>query len=242
VITELGNRRKIKAVIFDLDDTLYDCSGTLSKNRRKEIVKVVMKHRNCSEEEAAEVLQKDEDVRKYGRYEGLASRLGLPPAFLEEIRTTLQKSPDLNQIKLFPDVSPTLNELRGQGLKLFLVTSGNYEEQEAKVKHLKLSASDGLIDEVMIVKRDGEGTAKGRCFQHLLEKYSLEPGEVLCVGDRIEDELSAAKALGIQTAILKHGQHYERFANSPHREMLPDFFINSPGDLVSLIQALGNRD
>ncbi|MFN3466113.1 MAG: HAD family hydrolase [Candidatus Brocadiales bacterium] len=63
----------------------------------------------------------------------------------------------------------------------------------------------------------------------------LSPEEIMCVGDRIEDELAAATALGIPTAMLRHGRHYERFASSPQREMTPDFFINNVGELLDLI-------
>ena len=223
---------QIKALIFDLDDTLYDCSNTLSRNRRRELARVVARYKGCSEEEAQGFLQGDEEVRKYGRYEGLAHHLGLPPSFLNEIQAVLQRPPDLSQIKLFPNVPPTLQALRGRGLKVFLVTSGNLEEQEAKLNQLGLKP---LLDEVMIVKRDGEGKAKGDCFQRLMKKYHLTPKEVMCVGDRIEDELAAAAALGMTTAMLRHGQHYERFASSSQREMVPDFFIKNIGELLGLL-------
>ncbi|OHB88043.1 MAG: hypothetical protein A3D89_00280 [Planctomycetes bacterium RIFCSPHIGHO2_02_FULL_52_58] len=223
---------QIKALIFDLDDTLYDCSNTLSRDRRRELARVVARYKDCSEKEALKVLQGDEEVRKYGRYEGLAHRLGLPPGFLNEIQAVLQRSPDLSQIRLFPNVPPTLQALRGRGLKIFLVTSGNLEEQEAKLNQLGLRP---LLDEVMIVKRDGEGKAKGDCFQRLMKKYHLTPKEVMCVGDRIEDELAAAAALGMTTAMLRHGQHYERFASSSQKEMEPDFFIKNIGELLGLL-------
>jgi len=223
---------QIKALIFDLDDTLYDCSNTLSRDRRRELARVVARYKDCSEKEALKVLQGDEEVRKYGRYEGLAHRLGLPPGFLNEIQAVLQRSPDLSQIRLFPNIPPTLQALRGRGLKIFLVTSGNLEEQEAKLNQLGLRP---LLDEVMIVKRDGEGKAKGDCFQRLMKKYHLTPKEVMCVGDRIEDELAAAAALGMTTAMLRHGQHYERFASSSQKEMEPDFFIKNIGELLGLL-------
>lgn len=226
---------QIKALIFDLDDTLYDCSNTLSRDRRRELARVVARYKGCSEEEALGVLQRDEEVRKYGSYEGLAHRLGLPPGFLNEVQVVLQRSPELSQIRLFPNVPPTLQALRGRGLKVFLVTSGNLEEQEAKLNQLGLSASGGLLDEVMIVKRDGEGKAKGDCFQHLMKKYHLTPKEVMCVGDRIEDELAAAAALGMTTAMLRHGQHYERFASSTQKEIAPDFFIKGIADILYLL-------
>jgi putative hydrolase of the HAD superfamily len=229
---------KIKALVFDLDDTLYDCSGTLSRSRQKELAGILARYKGCSEEEAIGFLEGDEEVRRYGRYEGLAHRLGLPPGFLKEIQGVLQRPQDLKQIKLFPDVEPTLKAIRGRGLKVFLVTSGDLKEQEAKVNHLGLRP---LMDEVMMVKRDGKGEAKGECFQHLLEKYNLAPKEVLCVGDRVEDELAAAMALGMPTAMLRHGRHYQRFASSTRKEVAPNFFINGIGDLLGLIQGPGVR-
>lgn len=235
MIKHIKSSKKIKAIIFDLDDTLYDCSSTLSRNRRQELARIVARHKGCPEEEAEEFLQKDEEVRKYGRYEGMAHRLGLPPDFLREIQLVIQKAPDLKEIKLFPDVAPTLQTLRVLGLKVFLVTSGNREDQEAKLNQLGLSASGGLLDEVMIVNRDGEGKVKRKCFQHLLEKYNLCPEEVLCVGDRIEDELAAAQALGIPTVMLRHGQHYQKFATSPQKEIVPDFFIKGIAELLGLL-------
>lgn len=226
------NNTKIGAVILDMDDTLYDCSGTLSRKRREELAGVIARYKGCSEKEALELLQKDEEVRKHGRYEGMARRLDLPPSFLEEVQGILQRPLALNQIRLFPDVDPTLRALRGRGLKVFLVTSGNPEEQQAKLNHLGLNP---LLDEIIIVKRDGEGKTKGKCFQWLLEKYSLSPEEVLCVGDRMEDELAAAHALGMPTVMLRHGQHYERFISSAQKETIPNLFITNIGELLGLL-------
>src|SRR3989338_5497717 len=49
---------QIKALIFDLDDTLYDCSNTISRDRRRELVGIVARYKGCSEEEALGVLQR----------------------------------------------------------------------------------------------------------------------------------------------------------------------------------------
>ena len=46
----LSNR--IKAIIFDLDDTLYDCSGTLVLKSKKLASKIISKAIKCSEAEA----------------------------------------------------------------------------------------------------------------------------------------------------------------------------------------------
>src|SRR3990167_4603148 len=46
------NPPKIRAIIFDLDDTLYDCSGTLVLRGRRQAAGKIARLINCSEEEA----------------------------------------------------------------------------------------------------------------------------------------------------------------------------------------------
>lgn len=60
----LKNRRKIKAIIFDLDDTLYDCSGTLVLQERRQIARTIARITHCPEEEA--YLLQLETEEKYG--------------------------------------------------------------------------------------------------------------------------------------------------------------------------------
>ncbi len=55
----LSNR--IKAIIFDLDDTLYDCSGTLVLKSRKLAAKIISKAIKCSETEALKLQLELED-------------------------------------------------------------------------------------------------------------------------------------------------------------------------------------
>ncbi|MBI5677614.1 MAG: hypothetical protein HZC52_03805 [Planctomycetes bacterium] len=56
--------RKIKAIIFDLDDTLYDCSGTLVVRGRRQVAKTIARLINSSEEEAYHLQVEMEE--KYG--------------------------------------------------------------------------------------------------------------------------------------------------------------------------------
>ncbi len=55
MVKKAGN---IKAIIFDLDDTLYDCSGTLVVRGRRQVAKTIARLINSSEE-AAYQLQLD---------------------------------------------------------------------------------------------------------------------------------------------------------------------------------------
>ena len=44
-----------------------------------------------------------------------------------------------------------------------------------------------------------------------MKHYDLQPEEVICVGDKIDDELAASKSLGIVTVMFEHGRHYKAY-------------------------------
>ncbi|NUO09217.1 MAG: hypothetical protein HUU08_11145 [Candidatus Brocadia sp.] len=54
-----------RTIIFDLDDTLYDCSGTLVLQGRKHAAKMIAGLINCSEDEAYYLQLEMEDIIKH---------------------------------------------------------------------------------------------------------------------------------------------------------------------------------
>ena len=77
----------VKAVIFDLDDTLYDCSGTLVHSNRLKTAKIVADAIGRSEKEAYELLL-ILDKKKTSNsdiYEEIARQFSLPVSFLKDI-------------------------------------------------------------------------------------------------------------------------------------------------------------
>ncbi len=197
----LSNR--IKAIIFDLDDTLYDCSGTLVLKSKKLAAKIISKAINCSEEDALK-LQLELETRlgpKGDIAREIAKLYNLSEDFCKEVSEAINNL-NIDDIVLFPDTMASINELKRIGYKLFLVTFGNREMQEKKIKVLGLERA---FDEIIITENP---RGKEKCFKEILTKYDLEPEQVLCVGDKIKDEIEVGKRLGMSTALMKHGRHY----------------------------------
>jgi putative hydrolase of the HAD superfamily len=99
---------------------------------------------------------------------------------------------------------PDIDLLRTLRPKLFLVTSGFRRLQESKVRALGLAP---LFERIYIDAID-EPDRKGKetLFKEILRTYSLEPKEVLVVGDDAESEIAAGSRLGISTVqILRDG-------------------------------------
>src|SRR3990172_7869992 len=134
------NAGNIKAIIFDLDDTLYDCSGTLVVRGRRHVAKTIAKLINCSEEEAYQ-LQLDME-EKYGVkaniYEKIVSHYHLPSTYALELLEEFVHV-DISDITVFPDVMDTMTQLKVRGYRLVLVTSGDKEIQRKKIGALGLN-------------------------------------------------------------------------------------------------------
>ncbi len=223
---------KIKAVIFDLDDTLYDCTGSLiDASRRRAARAMVEAGLPCTEEEAYQ-LQK-ELTDKYGPYHLVFNEIVNKyhaDNKLVNIAYKAYNSSEVSEIKLFPYVVATLKELKDKGYKLFLLTVGVHERQEKKINILGLKP---YFDEIVI--NDQEiGLLVEDCVHDLLRRHTIMPGEAVMVGDKARDELRIAKLQGMITIQMLHG----RFKNEPAVNECdkPDYKIKRIFQIPTILQ------
>ncbi len=219
-------RNQIKAIIFDLDDTLYDCSGSLVLNRKKLAAKIISKAIKCSETEALKLqlelenrLGPQTDISRE-----IANRYNLPDKFYKEVSRTINTL-DVESAILFPDTMEAIKELKRMDYKLFLVTFGNRKDQEKKIKVLGL---ENAFNEIIITDNP---IGKEKCFKEILSRYHLAPKQVLCVGDKIQDEIEVGRKLGMYTALMKHGRHYNYY-KSKIKNNTPYTYISKISDLL----------
>ncbi len=195
---------RIRAIIFDLDDTLYDCTGLLiDAARRRAADAMVEAGLPCSREEAY-ALQKELSDRfgpNYHVFDDIAKRYGMGRD-LVDAALRAYNSDEVGDIKPFPDVGPTLERLRQASYLLFLVTTGVYARQERKVETLGIRRyfTDVVINDLE------RGLLLEDCFRGLLSRYHLRPGETAVVGDRAREELAAALRLGMTAVQMCHGR------------------------------------
>ena len=224
----------ISAVIFDLDDTLYDCTGLLVEAARLRAAKAMVDAGlPCTTGEAyRKQLELEAQLGPRGRvFERLADLYGLGR---DAVRRALEayNSDEVDDIELFADVVPTLHELRARGVKTFLVTGGVHRRQERKIRVLCL---EGLFDAIVINDAERGGPLE-ECFEHLLLDHRLQPDEVLSVGDRIHQEIKAANALGMISVQMLHGRYS---ALQPHTEAEePAYRIERTGQILDIVDIL----
>lgn len=218
---------QVKVIIFDLDDTLYDCSGTLVSECRKLAAEIISNAINCSEIEAVKLQLKLEE--RHGPqadiFREITNLYNLPDEFYEKISYAFNTI-EIRNISLFPDVINSINKLKRIGYKMILVTAGNKDLQERKIKALGLEKQ---FEKIIIINTS---SGKEESFKEILNKYNLKPEQVLCVGDKIKDEIEAGKNLGMLTALMKHGRYYNFYKSKTYDK--PDIYISNISDLLKL--------
>ncbi len=222
----------MKAIIFDLDDTLYDCTGSLLEASRKRAAKVMVKAGlPCTEEEA--YLMQKELSEKYGPYylvfNEMAKKFGCSDNFVDSALKAYNSN-EVSDIKLFPDVIPTLKKLALEKYKLFLLTIGIHERQQKKIELLKL---EPYFDEIIINDQE-VGLLMDDCFEEIVKKYALNPRNVVAVGDRVRAELRIAKSLGMVTVQMLHGRFKVESASDDSNK--PDYKIKRIFQLSTVLK------
>ncbi|MCX4689654.1 HAD family hydrolase [Kitasatospora purpeofusca] len=101
---------------------------------------------------------------------------------------------------LYPDVRPAFAELRAAGLHLTI--AGNQTVRAGRILR-ELFTND--VD--LIGTSDDWGASKPdpAFFGKVAEGVPAEPGEILYVGDRLDNDVLPARAAGMRTALIRRG-------------------------------------
>ncbi len=209
--------RGIKAVLFDLDETLIDAHIGLDVAHRA----VTRKLRNYLREsgidvDEAAIRSKLDDFddkmnmeTKYDRdkwWPVLLSKLGLrrevPRQITEEL-TGLYWNTYSRASKPYPDAEPTLNYLKRKGYKLGLVTDtdGKPGIKSKRLKHLDFTR---LFDVVVISGEDTVHTKPSpEPFLLAASKLGLNAEACAVVGDKPFTDIRGAKAAGMRAIWIR---------------------------------------
>ncbi len=98
--------------------------------------------------------------------------------------------------ELFEDALPVLDELRGAGLRLGLVSNGIRDLSEFVVHH-RLD-----VDAVVGSRAHGFVKPHPTIFEAALQQLGVAAAEAAMVGDSIEEDVEGARALGMRAILL----------------------------------------
>ncbi len=195
------SEHELRAVIFDLDGTLADRRGSITRYamRFKEDFAVELEH---DFEAIVQVLiaADGHGYRAQQRPGDVAAALLQPhraAAFDKHWRTHFPA-----MAVAYPNAQLLLEVLRGKGLRLGLVTNGSVAAQTTKLDKLGLTnAFDSVVisDAVKCKKPDPS------IFAIALEELDVKPAETWFVGDHPVNDVAGAEAVGMRGFLVPGG-------------------------------------
>jgi putative hydrolase of the HAD superfamily len=100
------------------------------------------------------------------------------------------------QMRLFPHAHEVVDAFRAQGVRLALVTNGAGVDQRAKITRFDLLRR---FDHIQIEGEHDFGKPDERAYLHAMQSLDVTAKDTWMIGDNLEWEVRAPKALGIYT-------------------------------------------
>jgi putative hydrolase of the HAD superfamily len=223
----------IKAVLFDLDDTLYPEMDFVASGFRA--VAQHLKSLGVDPAQAEARLQALLAARGRGRiFNDILEEFGLYSE--ERVKTLLFLYRSHRPTLRLPEATrAVLDNLKGQGLKLGVITDGAAVMQKNKIEALGLEAWMKVM-----IPTDILGTSCWKPsmvpYQMALELLELSGPEVIYVGDNVTKDCLGANRVGLTTVQLLH------LEGSAAQERRPEYQAHHPikslAELLTLLPTL----
>jgi len=197
----------VKAVIFDLDNTLFDHTASATYAIRRWIPDLggtatdelvaqwfVIEERNFNQWLAGEVTHQGQ---RRGRLRDFLPLLGrpVPPTDheLDELFTGFLHHYE-SSWTAYPDARPALEVARSNGLRIGVLTNGSTAQQNAKLRAIGLAE---LVDVVCTTESLGVSKPAPEAYLRTCEALGTDPADTVMIGDNLELDVIAARAAGL---------------------------------------------
>ena len=224
---------KIKAIIFDLDNTLLDFMKMKRQAVRAGIESMI---------EAGLTVDQDKSVdRIFELYEAKGwENQQIFDIFLEEIHgkvdakflaagiVAYRRAREAN-LKVSPNVNQTLVSLGKMGLKLAIVSDAPRREAWMRIFYLNLHH---VFDIVLTFDDTGVRKPSPKPFEMALDQLSVKADEAIMIGDWPERDVEGAKQLGIKTIYARYGDTFGTVESGA------DWDINDVSEILDIVNEL----
>jgi putative hydrolase of the HAD superfamily len=186
----------IRAVLFDLDGTLYDRDAAMLELARDQFAAFTARMPGL---DAPRFLQRFLELDDHGDtsrsdlYRRLADELGLDNTLAVDLERHFWEA-YVRRCEVSSDTWTTLRALRSAGKSLGVITNGQTEWQTRKLNGLGLG---DFFDFVMVSEAEGIRKPDPRIFHRGVERCGVTPGEAMFVGDHPDIDVAGAKAAGL---------------------------------------------
>ena len=208
----------IKVIAYDLDDTLLDTTGLLAPRYARSTFELMIKKglKLSLDECERQRLHLVRSVSHRDTFEKLAHDFGTSEtvACLPEIIEHFYNPEIPETLPLMPGARENIDYLKNKYV-LYLVTAGSLQSQLAKAKALNVVKD---FKDVIVVDSIQKKKKKD-AFEAILRAESIQPENMLCIGNSLSSEIKDALELGNIACHFEHGEArgtVENLVRPPH--------------------------
>ncbi|MFZ4590429.1 MAG: TIGR02253 family HAD-type hydrolase [Ignavibacteria bacterium] len=225
----------IKAIIFDLDNTLVDFMTMKDRAIDAAVHAMVDSGLNMTQAQAKEkinAIYKREGIEYQQVFdEFLKVEYGCIDNKIISAGIVAYRTAREAALKPYPKVFPTLIELIKMGIKLAIVSDAPSNEAWLRLSYLNFHH---LFDVIVTYDESREKKPSPAPFNLALSKLNLSAKECLMIGDWADRDVVGAKAVGMKTVFARYGDTF----NTVHPGS--DYDINSISELINIVKKENN--
>jgi len=224
----------IKAVLFDIDNVLYNSSYQVEMARRAAVEAMIkVANWNITVEEGMEKLE--EIVKRYGsnfnkHYDML---MGNRKDKHKVVAAGIVAYHNTKRVYLKPydDTIPTLTRLKSSGYKIGVITDGLSVKQWEKLVRLGLQ---DMFDVVLVSEEAGVEKPDPLIFEKACEELEVLCEDCVYVGDRLDTDIIGANKAGMTSVRLLRGKYKDLKPQGLQER--PDFEIKRMEELLEILK------
>lgn len=225
----------IKAVVFDLDNTLMDFMKMKRRSIEEAIPAMIDAGLSVTREEANKVIDeiyKEKGIEYQQVFDMFLQRVNnkIDYKILSAGIVAYRRAREAALIP-YPHVYPTLNKLLKFGILMGILSDAPAKEAWLRLAYLNFHH---IVDAVVTFEDTGERKPNAAPFLAVLKKLEVKPEEALMVGDWAERDIVGARNIGMKTAFAKYG---DTFNTEIHNA---DYELNDISELIDIIMQENN--
>jgi putative hydrolase of the HAD superfamily len=223
----------LRAVIFDLDNTLTDFMRMKRVSIKAAVEEMIDAGLRMSVEEATkklfEIYDREgiEDQRVFDRF--LEEEFGEKDPMIHTAAIIGYRRGREYTLVLYPHVRKTLLGLAKRGLKLVILSDAPRYQAWSRLCYLNLPH---FFDHVITYEDTHVRKPDAAPFNRAIELLNMHPDEVIMVGDWPERDMVGAQGVGIRTVYARYGD------TSGATTSGADYEIDDIAELVGIVDEL----